>query len=234
MTCRLDGPQEGTAMQIILASLKAEREGLKGRVVIDSTNGTGPGGGADRAGGYRAFDNKLLNVAELVRTKTNYALTVERTPNLLPPHAVRNVALYCGWYSVRNYVPCCEFNPGAVGYHVASFEMLSLRGDNEKGWVAGLLNDGIAATVGSVAEPYLSAFPPPDEFFPLLMTGRLSLAETYWKTVPMASWMMACVGDPLYTPFKVNPLIKREDLREDLRRALDEPATTVPIGADSQ
>lgn len=231
MTCRLDGPQEGTAMQIVLGSLKAEREGLKGRVVIDSTNGTGPGGTADRQGGYRQFDDKLLAFAEIVRQKTNFVLTVERTPRLLPPKSLRNVALYTGWYSVRNYIPACEFNPGAVGFHVASFEMVSLRGDNEKGWVAGLLNDGIAATVGAVAEPYLSAFPAPEEFFPLLMTGKLTLAEVYWKTVPMTSWMMCCVGDPLYTPFKVNPLLKPQDLPDGLRAALDAPPTTTAPAA---
>jgi hypothetical protein len=40
MVSRLDGPQEGTAAQIILGSLKAEKEGLSGRVVIDSMGGT--------------------------------------------------------------------------------------------------------------------------------------------------------------------------------------------------
>ena len=220
MTCRLDGPQEGTAMQIILSSLKAEKEGLQGRAVIDSTNGTGPGGVADREGGYRAFDQKLLNVARMVQEKTKLPLTLDKQSSVLPPNSVKDVAIYCGWYSVRNYVPACTFKVGAVGYHVASFEMLSLRNSDEKGWVAGLLNDGIAATCGSVAEPYLSAFPAPDEFFPLLMTGKLTLAEVYWRTVPMTSWMMVCIGDPLYTPFKTNPPLKPEDLSEVVRRAL--------------
>ncbi len=227
MTCRLDGPQEGTAMQIILASLKAEREGLKGRIVIDSTNGTGPGGVADHQGGYRAFDDKLLVLARIAKEKTNFLVTLDRSPNVMPANTVKDVALYCGWYSVRNYVPACQFKVGAVGYHVASFEMVSLRADNEKGWVAGLLNDGVAATVGAVAEPYLSAFPAPEEFFPLLMTGKLTLAEVYWRTLPNTSWMMCCVGDPLYTPFKVNPLLKPEDLPPLLRRALDDPVSRV-------
>jgi hypothetical protein len=137
---------------------------------------------------------------------------------------VRDVALYCGWYSVRNYVPACQFKAGAVGYHVASFEMISLHSDDERGWVAGLLRDGIAATMGAVAEPYLASFPAPDEFFPLLMTGKLTLAEVYWRTTPMTSWMITLIGDPLYTPFKTNPLLKAEDLEPVLRAALD-PAT---------
>ena len=229
MVMRLDGPQEGTAEQIILGSLKAEKEGLKGRIVIDSNGGGAPGGAVDRDGGYRAFDKKLLNLAQIVENKTQNILTLDKHPSVLPANSVKDVALYCGWYSVRNYVPACQFNAGAVGYHVASFEMVSLHGDNEHGWVAGLLNDGVAATLGAVAEPYLSAFPAPDEFFPLLMTGKLSLAEVYWKTTPMTSWMMSCIGDPLYTPYKADPLLKPEDLDPALRRRFNRGSENAEI-----
>jgi len=233
MVMRLDGPQEGTATQIILASLKAEREGLKGKFVVDSTGGTGPGGVVDKAGGYRKFDQRLIDLGELVRSKTSMPLTLDRSAQVIAPNSVKDVAVYCGWYSVRNYVPSCRFVAGAVAYHVASFEMVSLRTDNEKGWVAGLLNDGVAATVGAVAEPYLAAFPLPDDFFPLLLTGKLTLAEVYWKTVPMTSWMMACIGDPLYTPFKNDPQMKVADLPAVLRRALEGTDAAAPALAPS-
>src|SRR5262249_57076202 len=105
----------------------------------------------------------------------------------------------------------------AVGFHVASFELISLHDRNEKGWVRGLLNDGVAATLGPVAEPYLQSFPPADEFFPLLLTGKLTLSEVYWRTTPMVSWMQTCIGDPLYTPFKNNPALKPHDLPKPLR-----------------
>src|SRR5213079_3385632 len=121
MVTRLDGPQEGTATRIILTSLKAERDGLKGKFVIDSTGGTGPGGVPDKGGGYRKFDQRLLDLAELVRTRTKMPLTLDRSPNVLPPNSVKDVALYAGWYSVRNYVPSCKLVAGAVGYHIASF-----------------------------------------------------------------------------------------------------------------
>ena len=221
MVCRLDGPQEGTATQIILASLKAEKEGLSGRVVIDSMGGSAPDGKPDKEGGYRAFDEKLARLAQLIAQNTKMPLTFDRRHPVMPPNSVKDVAIYCGWYSVRNYVPACEFKAGAVGYHIASYEMLSLRTDNEKGWVAGMLNDGIASTLGAVAEPYLSSMPPPDEFFPLLLTGKLTLAEVYWKTTPMTSWMMSFIGDPLYTPFKTNPQLKPEQLPPLLQRAFD-------------
>jgi uncharacterized protein (TIGR03790 family) len=221
MVSRLDGPQSGTPNQIVLASLKAERDGLSGRAVIDSTGGLTPDGKYDREGTYRRFDDNLLALAKLISSKTKMPVTLDKKPGVLPPHSVKGVALYCGWYSVRNYVPSCEFVPGAIGYHIASYELVSLRTPGEKGWCAGLLNNGIAATLGAVHEPYLSAFPAPDEFFPLLLTGKLTLAECYWKTVPMTSWMMSLIGDPLYTPFAKDPQLKVEDLPRALQQAVN-------------
>jgi uncharacterized protein (TIGR03790 family) len=129
-------------------------------------------------------------------------------PDVLPPKSADDVALYCGWYSLRRYVPSCDFNPGAVAFHVASLEMVSLHAASESGWAAGLLRSNVSSTLGAVAEPYLGAFPAADDFFPLLLTGQLPLAEVYWRTNPMASWMINMVGDPLYTPFKANPQMK--------------------------
>jgi hypothetical protein len=74
--------------------------------------------------------------------------------------------------------------------------------------------------VGPVAEPYLHSFPLQEEFFPLLMTGKLPLAEVYWTTTPLTSWMQTCIGDPLYTPFARNPALKVDDLPPLLRSTI--------------
>lgn len=62
-----------------------------------------------------------------------------------------------------------------------------------------MLRDGITATMGPVGEPYVTAFPPPDEFFTLLMTGRYTLVECFYMTKKYNSWRMVLVGDPLYS-----------------------------------
>jgi uncharacterized protein (TIGR03790 family) len=163
-------------------------------------------------------------LAAVTRDKTSIPVVTDYT-HIFHQREVPDTALYCGWYSLRHYVPGMAFVPGAVAYHVASLEMVGLHEGYETGWVHGLLSDGVVATLGAVAEPYLGAFPPPDEFFPLLMTGRLSLAEVYWRTEPTASWMICLIGDPLYTPFKNHPAIKPEDLPVPLRLALRSPTT---------
>ena len=223
MVMRLDGPTEQSVDRIILSSLKAENEGLKGRVVLD-------GRGLKGDDGYGRYDSSIRRLAGLLRTRTQVQVFFDDVEGLMQPGpgAPKNVAVYCGWYSLRNYVPAFTFSEGAVGFHVASLELVSLRTPNERGWAAGLINDGVVATLGPVAEPYLHSFPPADEFFPLLMTGELTLAEVYWKTNPLTSWMNTCVGDPLYRPYKVNPPLKREELPEPLRAALPKPSPPVP------
>jgi uncharacterized protein (TIGR03790 family) len=222
MVTRLDGPTEDSVDRIILSSLKAEKEGLKGQVVLDAR-------GLRNPDGYTRYDATIRNLAELLKSKTSLRVTFDdQEPLIQPgPNAPKDVAVYCGWYSLRNYVPAFKFSEGAVGFHVASLELVSLRTPNEKGWVVGLLNDGVAATLGPVAEPYLQAFPPADEFFPLLMTGKLTLAEAYWKTNVLTSWMNTCIGDPLYNPYRNNPAMKVEDLPERLRAAVERPAPAV-------
>jgi uncharacterized protein (TIGR03790 family) len=232
MTARIDGPDEAAPRLLILGSFKAERDGLSGRVVIDSRglkiNATQP-----TANAYADYDQTLRNLNTLLRSKTNLQVTFDERDAVLPPHSVKNVALYCGWYSVGNYVPCCTFVPGAVGFHVASFEMVTLKDDKNNGWVKGLLKDGVCATTGPVAEPYLFAFPDADEFFPLMLTGKLTLAECYFMTQKTLSWQMSLVGDPLYRPWAKKPPLAVTDLPFKLIPAVQAVLSRETSGASS-
>jgi hypothetical protein len=99
-------------------------------------------------------------------------------------------------------VDAFDWVPGAVGYHLASAEATTLRDPSSQVWCKKMLEKGVCATVGPVYEPYLVAFPRPDEFFSLLLRGDLTLVECYSLTNPFNSWMMTLIGDPLYRPFK--------------------------------
>ncbi|HEY2587356.1 MAG TPA: TIGR03790 family protein [Tepidisphaeraceae bacterium] len=221
MVTRLDGPSIPVVRDLILTSIKVENEGLRGQIAIDARGKTGNDP-------YAQYDQHLQKLAAFLRAKTKLQVTFENTEALIPEHSLKYIAVYCGWYSLRNYVPPGSFSPGAVGYHVASSELVSLRAWREHGWVRGLLSDGVVGTLGPVAEPYLQSFPLPDEFVPLLLTGRLTLAEVYWRTVPWSSWMQTCIGDPLYNPYRRDPQLAVGDLPGDLRAALGEDASNVP------
>src|SRR5207237_9228992 len=104
--------------QIITTSLKAEAEGLKGRVVIDSRGIPASKNGKPEP--YGAYDQTLRNVMELLRAKTKLSTVFDDRDPVLPPGSAKNVAGYRGGYSVDRYGPACEFVPGAVAFHQAN------------------------------------------------------------------------------------------------------------------
>ncbi len=218
MVMRLDGPDPAIVERMMRTSVQVEKTGLNGTIAIDA-RGIAPIDDKGNLSPYGEFDETLRNLALIIRTKTNLKIAFDDQDIVFPPHFVKNVACYVGWYSVANYIPGCDYNPGAVGYHIASYELVTLHTPSSR-WVRGLLNDGVVATLGAVAEPKLPAFPKPDDFFPLLLTGKLTMAEVYWKTNPMTSWMISFIGDPLYTPYKLHSPMAVEDLPPGLRKAL--------------
>jgi uncharacterized protein (TIGR03790 family) len=214
MVSRLDGPTAQIVHDIIATSVKVEQEGLHGQVALD-------GLGRALNTPYGPYDQTIRNLAAQLRDRTKLQVTYDDRESLFPAHSLNDIAVYCGWYSVRNYVPPGQFNSGAVGFHVASYELVSIRGQGEKGWVRGLLKDGVVATLGAVDEPFLQSFPAADEFFPLLLCGKLTYAEVFWRTSPWVSWMQTCIGDPLYRPYLHNPAVDSSALPEGMAEPIN-------------
>lgn len=194
MVSRLDGPDYGIAKGLIDKAIAAEASGLTGHAYIDSR-----GIVEDTAYGY--YDRSLRELALLIRSRTALPVAEETTGALFAPGSCPQTALYCGWYSVSRYVDAFDFVEGAVGFHIASYEAASLHEADNSRWCTAMLKDGITATLGPVAEPYLHAFPEPKAFFAELLDGRC-LVEAYYRTKPFNSWQLVLIGDPLYTPFK--------------------------------
>jgi uncharacterized protein (TIGR03790 family) len=224
MTSRLDAPNPDLVKSMITTSIEVENKGLNGRVVLDSL-GAKPGAGPADHPEYGEYDQHFRDLADYLKSQTKLDVYIEETEGIIPGGSQSDVALYCGWHSAGQFVNSCKFVPGAVGYHIASYELLTLRAPGNNGWVKGLESTGVVSTLGPVAEPYLQAFPRPDQYFPLILTGKLTTTEVYWKTVPWSSWMMACVGDPLYNPYRNHPVLTTLDLPFSLRAALQPMAT---------
>lgn len=204
MTARIDGPTKSDAMAIITASVETEKTGLKGKCYIDS------------GGKLPAYDLHLGRLYTFVRANTKIDVVLDEKKSLFPKGSCPDAALYVGWYSLKKYIPAFTWVRGSVGWHVASFEAMDLRNPDSPQWCPQMIRNGVAATVGAVNEPFLHSFPLPEEFFPLLLTGKWTVAECYWRTVPMTSWRMTLIADPLYNPFAANPQVDPRHLPEDL------------------
>jgi uncharacterized protein (TIGR03790 family) len=210
MVGRLDGPTPAIARRLVDDALAVEKTGLHGVFYIDARGLTGE----PAAGNYVWFDRHLLHLYDLTKQYSDLKVVLDQKPELFAPGSCPDAALYCGWHSLRHYVPAFKWNKGAVGYHVASSEASTLKKPDSNVWCKRMLEEGVAATLGPVTEPYLFSFPLPDQFFPLLMTGKLTLLEVYFLTVPQVSWMQILIGDPLYQPFKNHPALHPAKIKE--------------------
>jgi len=204
MVGRLDGPTPERVKRLVNDAIATEKKGLEGIFYIDARGIKDNGS----YGSYSWYDRHLFNLYTTLKDGSSMEVVIDRGPELFAAGACPNAALYCGWYSLRNYVDSFMWKKGSVGFHVASAEASTLRTKESNVWCKRMIEEGIAATLGPVAEPYLLSFPLPDHFFPLLMSGKLPLLEVYFRSVPSISWRQTLIGDPLYTPFKNNPAIR--------------------------
>ncbi len=200
MVSRLDGPTAEIAKRLVDDAIAVEKTGLSGKVVIDA-RGIKFDPKSDTGHGYGGYDESMREAATLLE-RAGFKVELDDKNDVLKPNTAKDVAFYCGWYSHANFVDCCEYARGAVAWHLASSEAVTLRNPNSKVWCPNLLKKGVCATVGPVAEPYTIGFPKPAEFFGLLATGEYTLVECYSRTMLFCSWMTVLVGDPLYNPCK--------------------------------
>jgi len=196
--CRLDGPTEASVYRIIDDSMFAEDHGLAGKAYFDAR---WPDTGGRDLSAYQVFDRALHDTARMVERSRTLPVVLDERDALLGPGEAPDAALYCGWYSLGKYVDAFTWVRGAVGFHVASSECTTLRKSGSTVWCRKLLENGVAATLGPVAEPYLQSFPDPRVFFSGLLEGK-TLIESYTTSNPFWSWQMVLIGDPLYRPFK--------------------------------
>lgn len=209
LTCRLDGPTPEIAKRLVDDALTAEKDGLSGNVYVDA-RGIAYDPKADPGFGYGGYDGSMREMAALLKDEAKLSVTLDDKGELFPAESGPDCILYCGWYSLANYVDCCKFKTGAIAWHLASSEAVSLRQPDAKYWCKNLLEKGAAATLGPVAEPFTIGFPKPAEFFGMIVTGKYTLAESYGRTVMLTSWMGVLVGDPLYNPYAKSPLLTED------------------------
>jgi uncharacterized protein (TIGR03790 family) len=199
MVSRLDGPDAETVRRIVDDAVEVEKKGVAGRAYFDAR---WPLPTEKHLNGYALYDASLHLAAERMRASGRMEVRLDAQNSLFQPGDCPDAALYCGWYSLAHYVGAFTWARGAIGYHIASGECATLKEKDSQVWCKRMLEEGVAATIGPVYEPYVEAFPLPELFFPVLAEGYMSLAESYLISLPYLSWQMVLIGDPLYQPFR--------------------------------
>lgn len=207
LVTRLDGPSPKIAMGLVDRALEAETNGFWGRAYFDLRGLTN--------GPYVKGDHWIRAAHDAVR-RQGFEVTLDQKPATFPAwFPMPQIALYAGWYDGAVSGPFTrdrvEFMPGAIAYHLHSFAAASIR-DPKARWVGPLLERGVTATMGPVAEPYLDVTPDVGVFFTFLISIGCNLAEAAYIAQPALSWQMTVIGDPLYCPMIRPPAQLHADL----------------------
>lgn len=203
LVSRLDGPTPVIVRRIIDDSIYAEEQGLSGKAYFDARWSEKILQGKHRKlSAYQLYDRAIHNTARMIQKSKKLPVVVDDEAKLFASGEAPGAALYCGWYSRARYVDAFTWARGAVGYHVASSECVTLKAPGSTVWCKVMLEKGVAATLGPVTEPYLQSFPTPEIFFGCLLQGKLTLAECFGLANPFWSWQQVLIGDPLYRPFR--------------------------------
>ena len=194
---RLDGPSAKAVLRMLDNSRRGEASGLKGRAYVDEDGRKGP---------YLEGNTWMANTALVFKT-LGFDLDHDTARRTFPADARFDApVLYAGWYAGNASgpftLPGFTFPVGAVAAHLHSFSAKSIRSPN-RGWVGPMVERGVSATFGNVAEPYLKFTHRFDLFFAALGNGW-TLADAAYFSLPALSWQAVTIGDPLYRPFAVS------------------------------
>ncbi len=206
LVSRLDGPSAELAKGLVTKAMQAERDGLWGRAYFDLRG--------LKNGAYKLGDEWIGNAASIARNMGFDTYVDNKPATLSVGFPLSEVALYAGWYDAEVSgpftLPVVEFAPGAIAYHLHSFSAYSPRNAN-KNWVGPLVSRGATVTMGCVDEPFLQLTPNVGIFFARLAVG-FNVAEAFLAATPSLSWQNISVGDPLYRPFRPNPLERGREM----------------------
>ena len=121
MVSRLAAPSVEAALKLVDTAIAMEAAGFGQGVPRRPGHGLQPAARQPRIS-YGEYDQSLRELAERLKRHTKLAVVLDNRPELFPPDSCPEAALYCGWYSLGDYVPSFTWAPGAVGYHLASME----------------------------------------------------------------------------------------------------------------
>src|SRR5262249_24216487 len=105
MVSRLDGPTVAIVKRLVDDGIPVGQAGLQGKAYFDA-RGVRFDPKSDTGHGYGGYDESLREAAKLLRETAKLDVTLDDKPALFAEGSCTDCALYCGWYSLANYVRC--------------------------------------------------------------------------------------------------------------------------------
>jgi uncharacterized protein (TIGR03790 family) len=129
----------------------------------------------------------------------------------ITPPGGTNAMWVWGWYS--GAADAYRFLSGAVGAQLTSYTADRIREPNKPdpklrswneerwagNWVPRMLEEGVTATWGAVAEPYATYYARGTNVFDHMWAGY-NFGDSFYIAQNALRWVMVAIGDPLYAP----------------------------------
>jgi uncharacterized protein (TIGR03790 family) len=218
MVTRLDGPSASIARGLVDKAMEAETNGFCGRGYFDCRN-------LPTNSSYRVGDDWILGAGKICQYFGGLETVIDTNAGTFPADfPMSQIGIYCGWYNENADGPFAhknvEFMPGAFAYHLHSFSAATLRSTTEH-WVGPFLAQGATASMGSVAEPYISGTPDVSVFCARWILLGFTFGEAAYASQETVSWQTTVVGDPLYRPFGKSLQAQIEDQQKTDSKWID-------------
>jgi len=180
LVSRLDGPTPEIAMGLVDKAIEAEKKvsRLSGRAFFNKGD----------------FGHDGVKAAERNNVPVLFESMLYTKENLIPD----DIIWYFGTGHAYRKIRKTPWPVGAVAGFLKSDTLAQIHDPRPRYWVQGFLEEGVTATYGAVAEPYVQGYTRGDILLDRFWTGKYNFAESYAMATPTLRWVMCAIGDPLY------------------------------------
>ena len=170
----------------------------------------------------RSFDAPILvNMAEGLKDQlADVKVNLDSKGDAMKAEECTDPVLYAGWEPglAGKALP---WQPGAVGFCIAVTDSFSFKKKSQKLDAIEIIRRGACHSLGGIGPAFLSAYPVPHHFFPLILGGNHDIGEVIRQTAPHSSWTITYLGDPMYCPFRANSQLDIDQVEKWLRKPLE-------------
>ncbi|MCC6484793.1 MAG: TIGR03790 family protein [Armatimonadetes bacterium] len=199
LVTRLDGYTLADARALVTRSLQSA--GKRGTILLDIDPAK------DKLPGYVELNQDMRTAAlRLLEREVPYKL--DSSENFVGGY--KNLMGYYSWgsndahFNARSY-HSNTFLPGAIAETIVSTSARTFTKENHgQSQIGDLIADGITGVKGYVTEPYGTSMARAQILFDRYTRG-FNLAESFYMASPFLCWKDVVIGDPLCSPYAVQP-----------------------------
>ncbi len=201
MVSRIDGPTWPICKRLIDDAMAAEKSGpLQGQFYFDLRGIAQTSTANNFSQPERRLEDVLATLAGNFQTKFASRAVKNSEPSLFAAKSCPEIAIYCGWSSIGEYIDIGDWKLGSIGYHLSPISASDLHNTESQTWCTQMLQRGAAVVVGYSSFTTYDHFLRPSFCNPEGFDGDKTIVENVFAELEWCSVRFVLIGDPLYRP----------------------------------